>query len=304
MKFDNAYDAVFVHRFGVRNSHLFKNQADLATAIVTNKDSGFFNKKELTMRSALSQVFSGERGLSKTLQQALLVVIKPRFDDSKHDFAKFKELFVEKIQTAYHDRQKEKVLDLGDRDYQSLLDATKTGKDFLITTLEPAELHISEQANRLKNDLLEKTAIVFSTDEIIQSAKYKFYLPDMHNAQTARKFWEELRRHAIAEYNLTEEEADRKLKRASDNKDIAVYLAPLHIALHPYVFINYSNNKKIQGFCVSYRDKDIPSVAELSMDVVHAWLTEFKEKLELLELEKDENGGYKNHYTYEPKTDI
>jgi hypothetical protein len=286
LRFETPYDAVFIYKYGKGNTPLYKNQAELSAEIINDPNSGFESKKEITVRSAISQVFTGERNLSKSLNHALFSVIEKRFDKKKYNYPDFKKQLIERLSIAYKERIEEKRERVGDRDYDTLFEATQIGKEFLITTLEPAELHKSELANRLKNELLEKTGIVPQTNPDIIRAKYKFYLPNKERGRIAREFWDALKKHAESEYNIDQKEIDKRLKRANKDKIIQTFLAPQSIAMHPYVFINYEKQRDVRGFCVSYRNNEIPSVAELSLQVVYAWFEEYSKCFE--EIEKNE----------------
>lgn len=302
LNFDTPHEAVFISKFGKGGKALFKSQSLLAEEINKNKEGGFHDKSITTIRSALSQIFTGERNLSKNLKHVLFLVIKNHFDNNKYDYAEFEKMLLEKFKDVYAERLKNKKDRNPDVDYDNLIAATEKGQEFLITTLEPAELHKSELADRLKNQLLEKTGIVPSaSDDDIVTAKYKFYFPIEDGERIAREFWEELRRHAIEEYNQNPNFIDSNLVEANKNGVILTYLAPTDIAMHPYVFIDYSKRNKVSGFCVSYRNREIPSVAELSLQLVYKWFKVYETKIKDLEDEKDETRPRIFNYRFEPK---
>lgn len=269
--FDTPNEAVFVARFRKGNKPLFESQIDLATAIIELPHSDYPNKNAVTVRSAVSQIFTGERNLSKNLRSALFTVIGKRFDKKKYNFPKFEKLLIEKFRANYEYRFETKRSGLGDIDYKSLIDATKTAKELLITTLEPAELHKSELADRLKDELLQKTNIVPSDAPSLIQGTYHFYFPDTQDGRIAKEFWLKLRSYAMEQYDLKLPEINKKFEQANSGKEpkILTYLVSPKLALYPFIFLEYKTIK-IRGFCVSYIDQD-PSVAELSFDVVHTW---------------------------------
>lgn len=291
--FSTPNEAVFIAKFAKGSKPLFESQVELANSIINIKNSDFTNKNILTVRSSISQIFTGERNLSKSLRDILFQVIESRFDKNKYSFKEFEKLLIQTFRSNYEERLEIKRNGMGDIDYRSLIEATKKGTTFLITTLEPAELHKSELADKLKNELLEKTGIVPKSNVDVLPAKYKFYLPDKDGGRIAREFWEELRKHAIKEYDIKERDIDIKLKRANQNGDLLTYLVPLQIAMHPYVFINYINRRKVTGFCVSYKNEN-PSVAELSLKVVYTWFEEYENDVKFIETEDN------NNFYYEP----
>lgn len=286
--FQSPQEAVFASKFGKGNKPLFESQLDLANTIMQLPNSDFNSKNALTVRSAISQIFTGERNLSKNLKHVLFLAIETKFDSNKYDFKKFETKLLEKFKVIYEERLTNKRSRAGDKDYWKLIEKTKEGKNFLITTLEPAELHKSDLAKRLKNELLEKTGIVPLTEENVVPAKYRFYLPDRESGRVAREFWESLREHAIDEYNLEPDDVDQKLETANKDGRILTFLAPVDIAMHPYVFIgDIKTKRKIIGFCVSYKDIEIPSVAELSLKVVYTWMEIYENKLKNIEAEEN-----------------
>jgi hypothetical protein len=298
-KFDNPHEAVFLHKYSKGNCALFKNQIELASEIQAHPDGGFKEKNINTVKSAVSQIFTGERNLSKSLKHVLFLVIKARFNDSKYDYNEFERVLIENFVSLHKDRIDNKRNP--DIDYDTLIAETKKGKEFLITTMEPAELHKSDMANDLKDQLLEKTQIVPSdSTEEFETATYKFYFPHKEGKRIAREFWERLRTHAILRYNQDPRIIDAKLKKANEEGIILTYLAPSEIAMHPYVFINYKNRDKVSGFCVSYRNGDTPSVAELSLKVVYEWFDIYEPKITMLENSTNSEDNIIN-FIYEPK---
>lgn len=301
-RFDNPHEAVFIGKFGRGGRPLFKNQSELADQINKCREGGFHDKSITTIRSALSQIFTGERNLSKNLKHVLFLVIRNHFDLKKYDFVEFEKILLEKFREVYAERMKNKKDRSPDIDYDNLITATEKGEEFLITTLEPAELNRSEQAERLKNQLLEKTGIVpQASDETIIPARYKFYFPLKDGERIAREFWEELRRNAIVEYNQDSGIVDSKLAEANSNGTILTYLAPSNIAIHPYVFIDYTKKNKVSGFCVSYKNRQVPSVAELSLKFIFDWFEEYEPVIKKLEDETDETKPRIFNYRFEPK---
>lgn len=299
-EFDSPHEAVFICKFGKGNSQLFKSQSSLAEEINKSKEGGFQEKSITTIRSALSQIFTGERNLSKNLKHVLFYVIKVHFDSKKYDYGEFEKKLTEKFKEVYLERLKNKKGHNPDIDYETLIDATHKGKEFLITTLEPAELHKSELADRLKNQLLEKTGIVPpSSEEEVVNATYKFFFPIKDGEMIARQFWEELRRNAIEEYEQNADQVNIKLMEANKTGTILTYLAPLEIAMHPYVFIDYSKRNKVSGFCVSYKNRQVPSVAELSFKVVYEWLAVYPKIIEGLMNEEDEKKSQIKNFCFE-----
>jgi hypothetical protein len=286
-KFDSPSEAIFIARFAKDDKPLFESQLELANKIINHPGSEFKDKNIITVRSTLSQIFTGERNLSKNLRNILFQVIEKRFDKKKFNFDQFEKLLIEEFRIGYEERLEIKRNGIGDIDYKSLIERTKSATDFLITTLEPAELHKSELADRLKNELLEKTGIVPPSSDKVISAKYKFYLPNKQLGRVARQFWEELRKHAIKEYEMQPGEVDEKLKIANQKEIIQTFLVPVNIAMHPYVFIDfYPDKRKVRGFCVSYKNQ-IPSVAELSLEVVYTWFEEYENELKEMEKQTD-----------------
>lgn len=268
-QFETAFDAVFIEKFSKKGTPLFEKQTDLAEAIKKDPRTGFHKTQEITLRSSLSQVFSGERNLSIALKKALLLVIEPRFDKRKYDFGKYERLIVKKFEEAFERRLQIKREREPDRDYDKLVERTKTSRKLLITTLEPAELHKSELADRLKDILLEKTGIIPKTNSHLSPGKYKFYLPDI---MVVRDFWESLKLHVVNKHDVDFKTAIKKIKQASDLAKISTFIAPIEIAMHPYVFLDYDNENIRTAFCVSYRNREIPSVAEMSLRFTEKWL--------------------------------
>jgi len=278
-KFDSPHEAVFICKVGKGGRVLFKGQSQLADEIINHKEGGFQDKSVLTVRSALSQIFNGERNLSKNLKHVLFLVIKDHFNNDKYDYIEFEKLLLEKFKAVYAERATAKKERNPDRDYDTLIEATEKGENFLITTLEPAELHKSEMADRLKNQLLEKTEIIKPISDEVVNANYKFYFPIDDGDLIAREFWEELKRNAIEVYGENPAIVDSKLQEANESGKILTFLAPKDIAMHPYVFINYDDRFNRTGFCVSYRNREIPSVAELSLKVVREWFAIYYKRI-------------------------
>lgn len=274
-QFETAFDAIFVEKFSVKGTSLFEKQIDLSEAIRKDPRTGFHKTQDITLRSSLSQIFNGERNLSNTLKKALLLVIEPRFDKKKYDFGKYERLLIKKFGEAFERRLQVKRENEPDRDYDKLIERTRTAKELLITTLEPAETHQSELADRLKDILLEKTGIIPKTNSNLSAGKYKFYLPDI---MVVRDFWESLKLHVVNKHDMDFKTAIKKIKQASDLAKITTFIAPIEIAMHPYVFLDYDNENIRTSFCVSYRNRETPSVAEMSLRFTENWLKVNNEK--------------------------
>ena len=68
MTFNNFF---FERKFGEVNKPLFKSQIQMATFFIEDILNPYYKKNSITTRSAISQVFCGERNVSKNLKIAL-----------------------------------------------------------------------------------------------------------------------------------------------------------------------------------------------------------------------------------------
>lgn len=269
-------DAVFDSTYAKGGKTLFKSQVELAEEIL--KAEEFSNKNPVTVKSSLSQIFTGERNISKNLQSALFKALEKRFDKNKYDFEEFKNLLLESFRVNYEERLAQKRNKLLDIDYDNLINETKTASELIISTLEPAEIHKSPLADQLKDELLQKVG-VFEAEGTMKSASYWFFLPKGSQSYVARDFWEKLRAYILEESSAyTSQTIDDKLLSLNEEGKIRTFLVDINYVLIPSVFLNY-RSPKISGYCVSYI-VDTPSVAALSNKVVHTWLNEILPKLE------------------------
>lgn len=291
LDFESPQEAFFIRKFGKNSKSLFNTQVELANALISNPETSFHNKNLSTVRSTLSQVFSGERNLNANLRFALFQITDPLFNHKKFNYKEFQKKVIEKFHEQYASEIKQKRKSLGDRDYEVLLEATNTGEHFLITTLEPAELHQSELADTLKDKLIEKTILTTPPANSLP-ASYKFFLPDTEKGRVAREFWESLREYIIQTFHLSKSDADKRLKEVNSKGIILTFLAPLKIAVHPYVFINYKKIHTAKAFCVSYRLQEVPSVAEMSTRFLYSWLDEYENELKAIEANEEKQFKY------------
>ncbi len=260
----NPNEAVFITKYGIDGKSLFRSQVELATAIMEYPNSEFRDKKELTVRSAISQIFTGERNLSRSLRSILFKVIEPRFDKKHFKYAEFEKQLTEKFRQNFEKRLSTKHNRLGSKAYWGLVDQLKITKEVVVLTIDSIESHTSELADNLKDILLQKTGILPKHSESIESATYKFFLP---NILCAREFWEHLQGYAVRKSKLSPKEIDSRFKDANKNKRLQTFLVPMEIAIHPYLFTDYSNEAKVEGFFVSCVNHE-PRVAFLSKKLV------------------------------------
>ncbi len=79
-EFIKFHDFFFKQKFGKRKTPLFKSQAELAEVCMSDPSNPMYGKMSVTVRSSISQIFIGERKVSKNvstaLKQAIVTVIK------------------------------------------------------------------------------------------------------------------------------------------------------------------------------------------------------------------------------------
>jgi hypothetical protein len=291
-KFDTPSEGIKA-KVGKNGKRLFNSQVELVADILKNNED-FKKKNALTVKSAINQVFTGERNLSSSLSAAIFQVLEAKFNKELHNFNEYKEVLIEKFRKVYEERNVTKRKQLGEKDYKNLVEITKKAKEILIITLEPAELYDSVLANRLKDELLEKIGIIPKTDEATKEGRYIFFIPrgnESNPEMIAKQFWEKLSRYAFEESELDQNEVNDLLKQANENKKVRTFLADKKLVTYPAIFLDY-NSPLITGFCVSYQSQDNSlSVAQLSYDVIFAW----KELIytDLLAISKNENNEFK-----------
>lgn len=277
ISFNTPLEAFYSLKVSKTGDPLFENQADLAHTLISTKNTGYTDKNPSTVRSSLSFVFTGERSISKNLCKALFTVIEPKFDKEKFDFESFKNDLQLSFASVYETKLAEKRKAVGDIDYLNLISRTKSGQNFIITTLSPAELHTSILADQLKAELLQKIEIVDKeSPDMYTPGKFKFYLP---NEIIARRFWDGLRNFAMKEYGFNEALINEKLKIADSNGYLNTFIVSEKIALYPFIIIDYEKAMICDGFCVSHRGST-PSVAQLTAEHTLTWLSVFKDELD------------------------
>ncbi|WP_430408784.1 hypothetical protein [Kordia sp.] len=269
---------LFEARVGKENTPLFENQIDLAKSIMSLKDHQYKSKRESTVRSSLSQIFTGERNVSKNLRKAIEDAILSRYDNLSHVESFKKDLF-DSFKYQSESRLIEKRLDIGDKDFFDLRNETEKASEIIIVTLEPAELHHSIYADELKNQLLYKLGVIKPTPEYsnLVEANYKFFLPNSKNSLIAIKFWKSLRNRLNEEYSMNIQLADKTLTEINNLGKLKVYTIDEELCCFPVIALQY-NSIKITSFCVSYVRND-PSVARYSDDVTQLWKDTHLKKL-------------------------
>lgn len=71
LEFINFHDFFFKKKFNKRDIPLFKSQIEISEVCINDPSNPLYGKKVATVRSAISQIFTGERNISKNLSAAL-----------------------------------------------------------------------------------------------------------------------------------------------------------------------------------------------------------------------------------------
>ncbi len=262
------YQLLFEEPFGKDGRSVFYNQKEIVDDLCKLPD--FKSKNPLTVKSLVSQMVTGERQPSRVLFDALKIVIEKKLSTSN---VKARDLYFKKLNQSFVQLSEEKALykrtRFNDADFKELILLTAESSKILISTIEPAELHKSPEADVLKRELLEKIGVL--DGENSKPGTYIFFLPKEKGNMVARDFWERLFEFAIQDSNESVEEINKKMLRVNEvDKKLRVFLVEDKQLLAPLVFFDYDDDNSITGFCVSYK-REIPSVAKLSNQYAFWW---------------------------------
>lgn len=79
----NLKNFFFLKKFKPNNLQLFDLQNEITDLLVSNKDSPFYKKRFTTVQSSISQIFSGQRNISKNFEKALEYAIEQKLKNQE-----------------------------------------------------------------------------------------------------------------------------------------------------------------------------------------------------------------------------
>lgn len=285
------FQLLFEEPFGKDGRPVFYNQKEIVDELC--KQIAFKNKNPLTVKSIISQMVNGERRPSRVLFDALKIAIKKKLStNSNFDY----DNYFKKLNLSFVKLSEEKALykrtRFNDVDFKELVLLTEESTRILITTIEPAEIHKSPEADVLKRELLEKIGVLEGGNS--KSGTYIFFLPKEQGNMIARDFWERLFEFAVQDSNESSEVVSKKMQKVNEvEKKLRVFLVEEKQLLAPLVFFDYDDDNSITGFCVSYK-REVPSVAKLSNQYAMWWLNNiYKSKHGLKFILNDSTNEYK-----------
>lgn len=279
--FKTPGEALFRTQLGKHGTSLFKSQTDLATAII-NISSHYHDKKEDSVRSAVSHTITGKRKLSKELEEAMLAVIESRFDEQNRELLpKFKIILLEKFAELHEEiNERKKYGSLG-KTIQALLDRTHEATKVLVIASEAVEYYENELSNTIKDEMLRKVGVL-PRPEYIAQAEYIFILPQTDSnvkESNAFLFWDKLIIHLEKAYDFDKDEAISKLKKINEDGWLKVFIINDDVAFLPFVLLDY-HSFKISGYFSLYdKHHDYLNVAPMTQEFSQLWRTKFLSKI-------------------------
>jgi len=240
---------------------LFASKKDLSQALLGQPA---FQKRQLnSMQAYVSQVLKphGEkhsRPVSKKFYQALLIVVSNRLSDSIDQLK-----FTKRIDSAIRNLKSEEYSISGaDSALIEFWNKSDNAKEVFAITEKPAELYNTPTSNRLTRTLAQRTSLLPTDGEEVESGTYTFFI--LRDEQIGKDFWVNLYQFL---QGAKQSGIRRKINECNKNERLRIFIWDPPFSYIPVCLFN-PQEPDSSGFVLIHRESTVISaghdICELS----------------------------------------
>ena len=226
---DDLEHLLFTESLASDDGPLFKTKIQLARAL---QEQTFPGRSVESVRSSLYQILSGESEASETFAQGLLTLVGNRIEKGNRDVRSRIAHALSVSQTA--------------QDLAELREAAEVAKHHFIVTAHPAENLNTEQATRLKENLVRRLGLI---DDNSSGVRYEFCVPD---ESVANDLWRNIVDTVSSLSGISKSEAAARVARTNKAKNLLVRVGNYAITFPPYVVYDPQDVIDARAFVFEY----------------------------------------------------